>query len=240
MVELSRLMIYFSIYSFLGWIWETSFVSICTGKFVNRGFLKGFFIPIYGLGAMSVILVSESIGEPTGYFWLNLLIVVVVSTIVVTTLEFLTGFAMEKIFNKKWWDYSDKPFNLKGYICLKFSMGWAVFILVFLLILHPAISYYISGFYHGVMIIMAMIFSVYLVADIILSTKDVISLREAIRRYAEIPFEKYRLSIIKCRRIFNAFPDLLKINAGQIKFDVRSILNEGVEKFKTQIASKFR
>ncbi|GKX29701.1 membrane protein [Vallitalea longa] len=240
MVEFSRLMLYFSIYSFLGWIWETSFVSLCTGKFVNRGFLNGFFIPIYGLGAMSVVLVKDAIGKPTDYFLLNLLIVVVVSTIVVTTLEFLTGFAMEKIFNKKWWDYSDKRFNLKGYICLQFSIGWAVFILFFLLILHPNISYYISGFHSGVIISMATIFSIYLVADIILSTRDVISLREAIRKYAEIPFEKYRLSIIKCRRIFNAFPDLLKINAGHIKFDVRSILNEGVEKFKTQIASKFR
>lgn len=240
MVDLSRLMIYFSIYSFLGWVWETSFVSVCTGKFVNRGFLKGFFIPIYGLGALSVIMVQRIIGDTTNNYILNLFIVVLVSTLVVTTLEFFTGFAMERIFNKKWWDYSDKPFNLKGYICLKFSIGWGVFIFVFLLLLHPNISYYLSGFNEGVIVSMSIIFTVYLITDIVLSTKDVISLREAIRKYAEIPFEKYRMSIIKCRRIFNAFPDLLKLNAGTLKFDVRSILNEGVEKFKTQIVSRFR
>ncbi|GMQ56502.1 putative ABC transporter permease [Vallitalea sediminicola] len=240
MVELSRLMIYFSIYSFLGWVWETSFVSICTGKFVNRGFLKGFFIPIYGLGALSVIMVQRIIGNTPNSYIFNLFIVVIVSTLVVTTLEFLTGFTMEKIFNKKWWDYSDKRFNLKGYICLKFTLGWGVFIFIFLLLLHPNISYYIASFNEGVIVSMAIIFTVYLIADVILSTKEVISLREAIRKYAEVPFEKYRMSVIKYRRIFNAFPYLLKLNAGSLKFDVRSILNESVEKFKTQIVSRFR
>jgi uncharacterized membrane protein len=171
---------------------------------------------------------------------MNIFIVVIVSTVVVTTLEFLTGFAMEKIFNKKWWDYSDKRFNLKGYICLKFTIGWGVFIFVFLLLLHPNISYYISSLNEGVILSMVIIFMVYLTTDVVLSTKEVISLREAIKKYAEIPFDKYRMSIIRCRRIFNAFPDLLKLNSGTLKFDVRSILNESVEKFKTQIASRFR
>lgn len=240
MVLLSTLILYFGIYSLLGWVWETSFVSICTGEFVNRGFLKGSLIPIYGFGAMSVLLIRDLIGSPTNDYLMDLFIVVIVSTVVVTILEFITGFAMEKIFDKKWWDYSDKRFNLKGYICLRFSLGWLVFILVFLVILHPSIAYWVSSLSGSFIISIACIFLSYLVIDIILSTKDVISLRQAIRRYAEIPFEKYRSSIIKGRRIFNAFPDLLKINVGHIKFDVRSILNEGVEKFKTQIASKFR
>ena len=101
MVELSRWFTYFIIYSFLGWVWETIYVSIRTHKFINRGFLKGPFIPIYGCGALLILLVENIIKQPTGNNIVDLFIVVIISTVVVTLLEYLTGYAMEKIFNRK-------------------------------------------------------------------------------------------------------------------------------------------
>lgn len=124
---------YFILYAFLGWCLEVVFCSINTGKFVNRGFLNGPLCPIYGFGAVFIVYLLTPIQD-------NFLLLFVGSVLVTSLLEFLTGWLLKTLFHTSWWDYSDQPFNIKGYICLKFSLGWGVAALFLMKILHPAIA----------------------------------------------------------------------------------------------------
>jgi len=116
------LILYFSIYSFLGWVMETTYASIIQRKFINRGFLNGPFTPIYGFGAVLIIQSLKWIENIYGNNYTSVLMCIIISTLLVTLLEFITGFTLEKMFNSKWWDYSDYAMNIMGYICLKYSL----------------------------------------------------------------------------------------------------------------------
>lgn len=108
----------FLIYAFLGWCGEVVFAAAVEKRFVNRGFLNGPLCPIYGFG---VVLIDFCL-RPLGH---NLPVLLVGSMVLGSALEWLAGFLLEKIFHQKWWDYSNEPHNLNGYICLKFSVVWA-------------------------------------------------------------------------------------------------------------------
>lgn len=107
----------FLIYAFLGWCSEVAFAAVNKGKFVNRGFLNGPVCPIYGFGMLIVVTALWGLKG-------NLILLFLGSAALTTALEFVTGFVLEKFFHDKWWDYSDMPFNIKGYICLKFTVLW--------------------------------------------------------------------------------------------------------------------
>lgn len=110
---------YFVIFSFLGWCMEVAYHTVCCGDFSNRGFLNGPVCPIYGVGAVSVIACLRPVED-------SMVLLFVFATVITSVLEFITGYVLEKIFNTKWWDYSNTPFNIMGYICLKFSLCWGV------------------------------------------------------------------------------------------------------------------
>ncbi len=122
-VTLYHLMAYFFIYAFLGWIAEVIYSTLKTGKFVNRGFLNGPACPIYGTGMALCVLLLNPLAD---YWWLLFL----AGGAMASLLELITGFVLEKIFKTKWWDYSKEHFNLKGYICLKFSIIWGLGVLL--------------------------------------------------------------------------------------------------------------
>lgn len=109
----------FLIYAFLGWCSEVAFAAVNKGKFVNRGFLNGPVCPIYGFGMLIVVTALWGLKG-------NLILLFLGSATLTTALEFVTGFVLEKFFHDKWWDYSDMPFNIKGYICLKFTVLWGI------------------------------------------------------------------------------------------------------------------
>ncbi len=108
---------YFVIYSCLGWGMEVMFHTVTCGNFVNRGFLNGPICPIYGFGAVATIACLTP-------FTKHIILLFFMSMIMTSLLELVTGYLLEKIFQARWWDYSDIPFNFKGYICLKFSLLW--------------------------------------------------------------------------------------------------------------------
>lgn len=123
---------FFIIYCVCGWIWESSFCSIKAKKWINRGFLMGPYIPIYGCGALVVYLTLYPLKED---LWLVYMGGVVFPTI----LEFLTSWIMEKLFAATWWDYSNEKFNIQGRICLKVSLFWGFFSVIMVEILHPIV-----------------------------------------------------------------------------------------------------
>lgn len=125
---------FFAIYSLIGWCTEVVYAVVTTGKFSNRGFLNGPVCPIYGFGVIIVLLCLTPIKE-------NLLLLFAGSFLLTSFLEWSTGFVLEKVFHNKWWDYSDKPFNLGGYVCLAFSIMWGLGCMFIIRIIHPMISY---------------------------------------------------------------------------------------------------
>ena len=129
-ISLYDMMMYFFIYGFLGWCAEVIYATLKTGKFINRGFLNGPFCPIYGVGMAVCVLLLNTLVEK----WYLLFIV---GLLFASLLELITGFVLEKIFKTKWWDYSKEPFNIKGYVCLKFSLIWGITILLMFKTLVP-------------------------------------------------------------------------------------------------------
>lgn len=126
----------FFIYAFLGWCTEVSYAALQTGKFVNRGFLNGPVCPIYGFGVVIIIACLTPLKK-------NLFLLFLGSVVLTSLLELVTGFVLEKLFHQRWWDYSNDPFNLGGYICLKFSIAWGFACLFVVDILHPSIEFFI-------------------------------------------------------------------------------------------------
>lgn len=126
----------FFVYAFLGWCTEVSYAALRTGKFVNRGFLNGPVCPIYGCGVVVVLAGLEPLKG-------NFVLLFLGSVVLTSVLELATGFVLEKLFRQRWWDYSDKPFNLGGYICLEFSIMWGFACLFVVDILHPSIEFFI-------------------------------------------------------------------------------------------------
>lgn len=124
---------WFYIYSFLGWLWETCYVSVRKGKLINRGFINGPLCTIYGCGALAVYLILLPISD-------NLLLLFVGGVVVATALEYVTAVLMENIFHTSWWDYSDNKFNFQGRICLGCSLGWGVFTVGLFRVLHPVVQ----------------------------------------------------------------------------------------------------
>ncbi|WP_236879572.1 glycerol-3-phosphate acyltransferase, partial [Clostridioides difficile] len=117
-MEIIKYILYFFIYSFLGWTVESIGCSIASKRIINRGFLNGPICPVYGFGAVIVISLLGRFN--------NVVIVFLLGMILTTILEYFTGFILETLFHAKWWDYSDRKFNIKGRVCLKNAIYFGV------------------------------------------------------------------------------------------------------------------
>lgn len=149
----------FFIYAFLGWCTEVSYAATKTGKFVNRGFLNGPWCPIYGFGVVIVLAFLEPLKD-------NLFLLFLGSVVLTSALEWLTGFLLEKLFAQRWWDYSNEPFNLSGYICLRFSLAWGFACLFVVKLLHPTVLLFIRLIPHLVGLILLGILLVVMAIDL--------------------------------------------------------------------------
>ncbi|MGL4774202.1 MAG: putative ABC transporter permease [Clostridium sp.] len=135
--SLYQIVFYFFIYSFLGWCVEVAYAYYNRKYFVNRGFLYGPFCPIYGSGVLSLVLLLDN-------FKNNIVLLFVLATVLTSALEYITAVILENVFKAKWWDYTEDPFNIKGRICLHFSLIWGAAGLVVVKFIHPAIDGLIS------------------------------------------------------------------------------------------------
>ena len=139
-VDLYHILSWFIVYSFMGWIWESCYVSAKSKKWVNRGFVSGPFVTIYGVGAVTVYVILRPVAG-------NILELYFAGVAVATILEYVTGVLMEAIFHTNWWDYSDKKFNFQGKICLGSSVAWGFFTLILFYVFQSETLYHlIPGF----------------------------------------------------------------------------------------------
>lgn len=128
---LNRYIFWLILYSIIGWIYETCLCSITERRFVNRGFLNGPYCPIYGFGAVLVILLLGRIQNPILLF--------LAGAVLTCSLEYFTSWLMERIFHARWWDYSDRKFQIKGRICLAGALVFGTLSVVVVKWLHPLI-----------------------------------------------------------------------------------------------------
>ena len=159
----------FFVYAFLGWCTEVSYAALRTGKFVNRGFLNGPVCPIYGCG---VVVVLVGLTPLKG----NFVLLFLGSVVLTSVLELATGFVLEKLFRQRWWDYSDKPFNLGGYICLEFSIMWGFACLFVVDILHPSIEFFIRLIPHTLGWVLLGLFSAAMAVDLAATVRTIAKL----------------------------------------------------------------
>ena len=186
--KLSELLWIFFLYAFLGWCVEVIFHVVSQGKFINRGFLSGPVCPIYGFGVLAVVLCLEPVKG-------NLLVLFIGSILLTSVLEFITGFVLEKFFKDKWWDYSDRPFNICGYVCLEFSLAWGLACVLVVKAVHPAVLRFIHLIPHTAGIVLLCVFGAMFAVDIATTLSSAMKLRhklifaerteKGIRRFSE-------------------------------------------------------
>lgn len=166
--------------SFVGWLLEVAYAAVTEKKFVNRGFLNGPFCPIYGVG---VVLMDGVLSR-----FNNMAIIILGAFVLGAALEFVTGFLMEKIFRQKWWDYSDKPHNFKGYICLEFSVVWAVVGAVSVRVLLPLLRQAVRLIPRPVGMVILTVVAVIFVFDLLLTVFSVIGLNRRLKNMERISY----------------------------------------------------
>lgn len=166
---------YFFLFSFIGWCAEVGYAAVVTKKFVNRGFLLGPYCPIYGFGVGLIYLLSVPFSK-------NLLLLWVGSVIVTSGIELITGFAMDKLFHNKWWDYSDFPLNIGGYICLPFSLLWGVACVAVVKLIFPFTNGLIDLIPRTIGVILIVFLSVLFISDAVISVLTALGLNKKLER----------------------------------------------------------
>ncbi len=177
----------FLIYAVLGWCAEVAFAAVKTKSFVNRGFLNGPYCPIYGAGMLIVVLCLTPIRD-------NLFFLFAGSFLLTSLLELVTGFVLEKFFDDKWWDYSDLPLNIHGYVCLYFSVMWGVACVLIMKLLHPAVERFIRWIPRGLGLGILIVFFLLFLADAAMTVSTLLHLKRQLKLVTEINRRMRRLS----------------------------------------------
>ena len=210
---------YFIIYSCLGYICEVVYVAIITKHIGDRGFLFGPLVPIYGFGALLILL---CLNWAYNYWY----IVVPLGFLITTVLEYVVSFFMELFFKKRWWDYSDKFLNINGRVCLRNSIMFTILVVIVIYLLHP---YPVTGLVNLIMDINALKWTLFIVifvlfsADTIVSTTKhvklatVITKLEQIKTFASDELDKAKEYITKSR----AYDKLAKLSQRYPSFKIK-------------------
>ena len=130
---LPQWVLFFFIYSFIGWVWESCYVSVRKRRWVNRGFMHGPMLPLYGSGAIVVLVSTIGVRE-------NVALIFLLGMMAATVLEYFTGAAMERLFHVRYWDYSNQKLNLHGYICVTSSLCWGFFSVLLVRVVHVPVE----------------------------------------------------------------------------------------------------
>lgn len=181
------ILLYFFVYGFLGWCTEVGFAAFKTHHFVNRGFLNGPICPIYGVGVTAVITVLTPYKS-------DIIVLYILSVVLVTVLEGVTGWAMDKIFHNKWWDYSDMPLNIGGYVCLLFSIVWGFACLFIIYFIQPLVHDLLAFIPTIVEIILIIILGITLIADLYVTASTIFKFNRRLATMEKIAAEMHEIS----------------------------------------------
>ena len=188
----------FFFYCFCGWVWESCYVSLCQRRWVNRGFLQGPLLPIYGSGAIIILFVTLPVAGNLGLVWL-------LGMLAATALEYVTGDVMERLFKVRYWDYSKQKFNLNGHICLSSSIAWGFFSILLVRFIHPPIARLLADVPSWLVDPLALALTIAFTVDVVQSVQAALDLKDVLTKLAEENEDLRRLA--KRAEVVSAFAE---------------------------------
>ncbi|MDR1772736.1 MAG: hypothetical protein LBS02_19215 [Hungatella sp.] len=199
-------LLFFFIYCFIGWIIESTYVSVRSLHFVNRGFLRLPLLPLYGSGAIIMLWLSLPVQG-------NLFLVFLSGMAGASALEYATGYVMERLFKMKYWDYSNNPFNLNGYVCLPNSIAWGFLTLLLTEVIHLPLEWLVLRLNGTVCILLVTVIGILFVTDAIHSTKEALDLGRILESMTKLKSELEEVQVQMA---------LLKAETAQKVSDIRT------------------
>lgn len=208
MFDLKVLFLLFIVYSITGWIIEVIATYPDTKCFVNRGFLIGPYCPIYGNCAIAMIFLLHNVTNPILLFVLSILICSVG--------EYVTSYAMEKIFHARWWDYSKNKFNLNGRICLVNSLAFGVLGFLLIKFVNPFVVGLITNLSPTMINVLFYTILTLFIIDNVISFKVIFKIKNMSIKYVHLDNTKEITEKVKkilsdnilAKRVFKAFPNI--------------------------------
>ncbi len=177
---------FFYFYCFFGWCFESAYVSIKTRRLTNRGFMRGPFLPLYGSGAIMMLVVSMPFRE-------NLVLTFLAGCVGATVLEYVTGVVMEALFKVRYWDYSNQKFQFQGRICLKSTLAWGGLTILMTSVVHAYVERVVLSVPGQILTAVTFLLTAWIFADFALSFKAAMDLRDVLVKLEEAKAELGRL-----------------------------------------------
>lgn len=218
----------FYFYCFFGWCFESAYVSLKKRKWVNRGFMKGPFLPLYGSGAVMMLVVSRPF---LNHWWA----VYIAGCIGATVLEYITGVVMEALFKVRYWDYSNQPFNFQGHICLGSSLAWGGLTLFMNYGIHRPIEAFVLAIPSNILTILTILLTIYIVGDFVLSFKAALDLRDILVR-----MEKVKEEFLRVQKRLDVMIAVAGEEWDQKKDDIKDALTESIGRTKDAFSDKLK
>ncbi|MBC8578365.1 putative ABC transporter permease [Zhenhengia yiwuensis] len=171
--------LYFAIYSILGWSCEVIYCSLPAKHFINHGFLNGPYCPVYGIGALIVLYLLEP-------YKASPFLVLLLGIFLTSLLEYITSYMLEKAFHAHWWDYSKRKCNIHGRVCLLNSTLFGILSLLIIYLVHPAVMKFILHIPENALPLIVMGFECLFCIDLVVTLYTVSSLKARIYSISEI------------------------------------------------------
>lgn len=221
--------ILFFIYSFLGWIVEVINEIVTTKKFVNRGFLIGPYCPIYGFGGLFITIFLQRYKD-------DFIVLFILSIAICSSIEYFTSYVLEKIFDARWWDYTDRKYNLNGRICLETLLPFGLLGLSMIYLINPIILKVLNKFdYKVINLLFIILISIFLI-DLFVSSVILNKVKKDIKKVDKDNTEEITKKIKQVlssnfltRRLILAFP-----NVKYLKNAIKSNINKVITKDQKQ------
>lgn len=232
---LTQWILFFFIYSFIGWVWESCYVSVRKHQWVNRGFLHGPMLPIYGSGALVILISTIGVRENP---WLIFLFGMLAATV----LEYITGAVMEKMFHVRYWDYSRQKLNLNGYICVSSSLCWGVFSVLLVRAVHIPVERAVLDIPLFITDGAALVLTVIMTVDLTQSFNEAMDLKQVLAQLEESKEQigEMQEKLLQLEELAERIEVLLK---EEIPSKAGSLISEEkreeLKKFRNSIAGEF-
>lgn len=194
--EITKILVYFIIYSFFGWVLESIFKTIIDRKAVNSGFLHGPICPIYGIGAIIMFTFLRGLKD-------NYILLFLTGFVVLSIWEYIVGWFLEKTFKTKYWDYSGNKFNINGRVCLMNSIFWGGLGMVFTIFIHPEIEKLVTTLPVNVWIYILIPIYLIMMIDFIITDIKLNKINQRLKMLTEIT-ENIKDKIEEIKKIKNA------------------------------------
>lgn len=214
---------FFYFYCFCGWCVESAYVSVKDRRLTNRGFMRGPFLPIYGSGAIMMLVVSIP-------FQNSIALTYVAGCVGATVLEYVTGVTMEALFKVRYWDYSNKKFNFQGHVCLGTTLSWGFLTILMTEIVHVPVERLVLSIPGQTLTVLTLVLTAVIFADFALSFKAAIDLRDILVKMEQAKQEMVRIQ----RRL-----DVIVALAGEAVEKRRDALAESVSSVREELTSGF-